>query len=472
MTSNERIGLRGDQSASTRLLAEFAADMRGADLPVRLRELLGYLLLDYLRVAAIGAEMPWSRWAEAYTSKIAATGPSSILFASQKLNPVHATFLNAVFAGSIDSDDTHVGSMLHPGAIVFSSAIATSQTVASGKTDFLPAVVAGYESMIRTALSIQPSHFQRGFQSTATCGGLGSAVAAARILFAGGGTSQKIAETLGIAASFAGGLTQFYFSGSTVKRIHAAHAAENGVAAAFMVSNGFNGPADIFEGSNGFAKAYADEFDSSVISDGLGTDFRLLEVTVKGHASSARVQSAIDGILEIRRHRQLSADEIDSVWIGIPQVIQGRLTIPYPVDLQAAQMSLPFCAAMAVLLEDVGPGRAVSIRDFDHWLNDPKTAELQKNVTCELDSEVEAATTPESVPAKVRLRLRSGEVLERFVRAPKGSPSDPYNASEHAARFTAELAPRIGEKLCEEIVAASRDISSLDVNWLGRALAK
>src|SRR4029077_5180347 len=110
-----------------------------------------------------------------------------------------------------------------------------SEVDVSGR-NFAAAVVAGYEAMIRIGLSIQPTHFKRGFQSTATCGGFGAAVAAARLLFGGEDSAdRRIAETVGLVASFSGGLTQFYKSGSTVKRIHAARAAENGVAAALMV---------------------------------------------------------------------------------------------------------------------------------------------------------------------------------------------------------------------------------------------
>jgi hypothetical protein len=98
------------------------------------------------------------------------------LFGGRPLDPVGAAFLNSVYSGSIDADDTHVGSMLHPGAIVFSAALAVC-TNASG-AEYLAAVAAGYEAMICIGLSIQPTHFRRGFQSTATCGGFGAAVAA------------------------------------------------------------------------------------------------------------------------------------------------------------------------------------------------------------------------------------------------------------------------------------------------------
>ena len=212
----------------TKALATFAASLRGEDLPSRIVASLGDLFLDYLRVASIGAEMPWSKWAHDYVDNLGRQGVAPVLFEAPGCDPVRSAFLNATYAGSIDADDTHVGSMLHPGAIVFSAALAIGNQVGARGNDFIAAVAAGYEAMIRVGLSIQPTHFHRGFQSTATCGGFGAAVTASRLLF-GRDTSpdQRIAEAIGLVASFSGGLTQFYQSGSTVKRIHAARAAEN-----------------------------------------------------------------------------------------------------------------------------------------------------------------------------------------------------------------------------------------------------
>src|SRR3984957_15350205 len=187
--------------------------------------------------------------------------------------------------------------------------------------------------MIRIGLSIQPSHFGRGFQSTATCGGFGAAVAAARLAFNGAkAADHKIASSIGLVASFSGGLTQFYQSGSTVKRIHAARAAENGVTAALLVAQGFSGPTDIIEGSNGFARAYADAFEPATITGNLGSTYLLDGVTVKGHAASARVQAAIEGVLHLGREHRVAAADIADLYVGIPAVILGRLTIPGPGD--------------------------------------------------------------------------------------------------------------------------------------------
>ncbi len=449
----------------TLALADFAASLRGGDLPARVADALGDLFLDYLRVASIGADMAWSGWARDYLKSLGRQGTAPVLFDQKGCDPVGAAFLNTTYAGSIDADDTHVGSMLHPGSIVFSAALAVCGK--SNGADFLAAVAAGYEAMIRIGLSIQPTHFRRGFQSTATCGGFGAAVAASRLLFGGRAQAdaeagRRIAESIGMVASFSGGLTQFYQSGSTVKRIHAARAAENGVAAALLVAEGFSGPTDILEGANGFARAYADTFDPDIITGRLGSDYLLDGVTVKGHACSARVQAAVEGVVALCRAHDVAPEAIEELYVGIPSVILGRLTIPRPVDVQAAQMSLPHSVALAAFLApSAHDGFALSVRDYEDSTANAAVKAIEQRVRCEVDPEVEKATTAESVPARIVLKLKSGAAHTTFVPASKGSPSNPFTPADHAARFRRELERRWPAARCDEIIGLSRRLVAL-----------
>jgi 2-methylcitrate dehydratase PrpD len=464
VTLRAPIAQPGAATGPTLELAQFAASLTGDALPRDVKVKLGELLLDYVRVASIGARMPWSAWADPYTSDLGGQRRAAVPFQPHRRDAVRAAFLNATYAGSIDADDTHVGSMLHPGSIVFSAALALADEVDAGGKDFVAAVAAGYEAMIRVALAIQPSHFQRGFQSTATCGGFGAAVAAARLAFHGSAAADhKIASTIGLVASFSGGLTQFYISGSTVKRIHAARAAENGVAAALLARYGFNGPQDIIEGANGFARAYADGVDFKRITHGLGTDYVLREVTVKGHACSARVQTAVQGILDLCRKHRIDPDQIADILVGIPAVIRGRLTIPKPVDVQAAQMSLPHSAALAAAIGHAAEdGFALSVADYKRSLEDPRVKDIEKLVRCEVNAQVEAATTAEAVPACVTITLTDGAKHSIFVPAPKGSPSRPFSHDDLVARFRGELDKRFTTRACDQIVEIAENIGGLD----------
>ena len=431
-------------AAVTRRFAGFAAGLTYDALPPVVREHLTVFLLDYLRVASLGQRMPWSGWAVKLAAELGGNGRSTILFSTDRTDPERATFVNTTFSGSIDADDVHVGSMLHPGCIVISAALAVGEARGASGARILAAIAAGYENMIRIGLSLQPSHFRRGFQSTATCGGFGAATAAACLMFEGDERAERIAETLGLVASFSGGLTQFYHSGSTVKRIHAAHAAGEGVHAALLASAGFSGPVDILEGKDGFARAYADGHDFDKGLSGLGEHWRLLETAIKPHASSARVLAAIEATASLCTEHGLTVDDIDSFRVGIPKVIQGRLTVNAPKDIQAAQMSLPFCIAMVLKQgRSIPAGFTLNIDDFEAALADPSVMAISSRVSCELDDDAERVSTEQSVGAKVAFRLKSGRVVERFIEAPQGSVSRPFTMDDHVARFRQELGRRL-----------------------------
>src|SRR3954471_19555384 len=461
-----------DASKSTMALAQFAANLDAAKLTSEVRQKLGWLLLDHLRVCSIGARLPWSIWARDYVGVVGKPGAAHVLFEAETINPQHATFLNVTFGSSFDGDDTHVGAMLHPGIAAWSAALAVAEhTVASGP-EVLAAVVAGYETTIRIGLAVQPGHFKRGFQSTGTCDGFGTAAAAGRLMFRGADAPQKIADALGLAGGYASGLAQFYYSGGSAKRIHAAHAAEGGVAAALLAAEGYGGPNDIIEGQGGFARAYADGWNPALIEAGLGRRFHLMEVLVKSHAAAARVAAGIDAMLELRQQHQFAIGDIASMALGIPKIIQGRLTNPHPVDLQAAQMCLPFSVALAAKIA-LAPGciSTLGIEDFEAGLKDHSLHALEERTAIALDDEVEAASNELSTAARVTVTLRDGRTLSRFVPAPKGSPSQPFTGAEHEARFIQELSSRVPEKVCSDIVAMSRNLDQLDPRWLGRALS-
>jgi 2-methylcitrate dehydratase PrpD len=197
-----------------------------------------------------------------------------------------------------------------------------------------------------------------------------------------------------------------------------------------------------------------------------------MDVLVKSHAAAARVAAGIDAMLELREQHKFAVGDIASMALGIPKIIQGRLTNPHPVDLQAAQMCLPFSVALASKIK-LAPGQiaTLGISDFEAGLKDQSLHELEERTTIALDDEVEAASNELSTAARISVTLRDGRTLSRLVPAPKGSPSRSFTGEEHEAGFMQELSSRVSEKVCGEIIAMSRDLDRLDPRWLGRVLS-
>jgi 2-methylcitrate dehydratase PrpD len=126
-------------------------------------------------------------------------------------------------------------------------------------------------------------------------------------------------------------------------------------------------------------------------------------------------------------------------------------------------MSLPHSAALAVALAEIADdGFALSVTDYESSLDDPRVKEIEAQVRCEVDPEVEAATTAEAVPARVTITMKDGTSHSTFVAAPRGSPSRPFAHDDHISRFRRELAKRLTERTCDEIVEIAANLADLD----------
>src|SRR3546814_10169342 len=78
------------QLSATKTLAAFASDLDPASIPQGIKDTLGILLLDHLRVSSMGARLPWADWALAYIKQVAAPGNAHVLFSTERLNAQHA----------------------------------------------------------------------------------------------------------------------------------------------------------------------------------------------------------------------------------------------------------------------------------------------------------------------------------------------------------------------------------------------
>jgi 2-methylcitrate dehydratase PrpD len=419
---------------TTAYLAEWAASFKLEDAPPEVVARMKALVLDLLRVVAVGAKLPWSRDARKYALKLGGNATSTLLFYGDRMDPVRAAFVNGSFAHACDLDDTHVGSMHHSGASVLPAALAVAERENSGGRALLEAAIVGYEAALRIGLAVQPQLFQKGFLATATVGPLGAALAVAKLLRFDAG---DMAGALGAACTYAGGLAQFYKSGSVIKRVNAGKAAECGVIAALLTQDGIWGPRDILEGKEaGFFRAFSDKPNPSRVTDDLGRGYRLMEVSTKVHAGAGRLQATNDAGLALGAAHELTPEQIVDAEVGIPKVIQGMLTKNDPHDMQSAMLSVPFSLAMALALGRArGPAAGITPTDYDNLIADPAVRALSMRVRCVVDPVIEAKTNTEEVPSRVTIKLANGRALEASVDHPRGSPHRPMAWDDITALF-------------------------------------
>jgi 2-methylcitrate dehydratase PrpD len=123
----------------------------------------------------------------------------------------------------------------------------------------------GVEVECKVAEAILPRHYQHGFHSTATCGSIGAAAGAAKLL---GPRPRAHAAALSIGATQAGGLRENF--GTMTKPFHAGRAAENGVVAAEIAALGFTASPNGLEADPRFFRAAGGGYSPEMIDGKLG----------------------------------------------------------------------------------------------------------------------------------------------------------------------------------------------------------
>ena len=429
----------------TKALGKFISTLKWSEASPAVRALMPVLMLDYFRAALAGQNRAWTDAVTALYRSHQSEHLASVLYTGAQVDVSRAAFINGVAAGSLDWDDSHVAAIIHPGVVIWPAAMAVGEMVKCSGQELLTAVLAGYETAIRIGMSIQPEHSLRGFQGTPTCGVFGAAAACARLLRL---TPEGCSNALGIAATFSCGISQFFVSGSDIKRLHAGKAAANGVEAALLAHAGLTGPHDAIEGTQGFAAAFSDRFDPEVCVAGLQERFPTEWVSLKPHVGSVRMQAAIEAAAALSK-QGVRAHEIESITLGLHGAMMSKLASTKPIDIQQAQLSTPFAVAMALVM---GPSKpwplALSVDDYDAAMLNPAVWDLCARTTCVVDQEVEARTTSESVSGRVSVQLRDGSVQEHFVQSPKGCPQNPMSADEVAQRFLGLSASKLPEHDC------------------------
>jgi len=140
----------------TRILAQWVAGLRLADIPETVQEHARRFLLDNLGCQLAGATLLWSRQFHAVLCKTRSGDAATVAYHGDRMVPDDAAFLNATFNHANETDDTHLKSPTHPGQIAVPSALALAEYAHADGERLLLAVIAAYEVMIRISWSCSP----------------------------------------------------------------------------------------------------------------------------------------------------------------------------------------------------------------------------------------------------------------------------------------------------------------------------
>ena len=424
----------------SRRLAEFAAAVRYETLPPDVVDSVRDRILDTVGLCLGATPLDTSGMALRVARSWGGPAEATVIGAADRLPAVGAAFVNGVLAHSLDFDDTHLPSVLHPSASIVPGVLAVAESTGASVADAIAAAAAGYEVCVRTGMAAYDKalgnsvFFERGWHATSICGTLGVAVAAAKLMGLG---ADGIGHALGIAVSMSSGVIEGNRAGGSVKRLHCGWAAHAGVVAAQCALEGVTGPPTAFEGRFAFYQAFCGGIAApEEIDRRLGETWCIPGIFYKPYPANHFTHTGIDAALALRK--KVAPEQVASVRIGVAAPTVRTIGEPReqkvrPQSGYHGQFSGPFTFAAAFL---GGGGLGVGLEDFsDENARDERYLSLAAKVEIVANDEC-GAIFPTQFPAVVRLTTVGGEVFEERVMANRGGPACPLSRDELRVKFS------------------------------------
>ncbi|MFD1824073.1 MULTISPECIES: MmgE/PrpD family protein [Mumia] len=440
-------------------IARFAVSAARDSIPAAVTASAKQRILDVLGLCVAAHRLDTSAAIVAYVADQGGHAQASAVGVPDRVTAAQAALVNGVLAHSLDYDDTHLPSVLHPSASVVPATLAAAEHAGADGALAVRAAAVGIEVAVRLGMAGYDHElgnsvfFEHGQHATSITGAMGSAVAAS---LAYGADEQGVLDALGIAASMAAGIIEANRTGGTVKRLHCGFAAQAGVSAAQLVRHGFTGPPTVIEGRFGFLEAWlhGSRPNLDAVTEGLGTSWAVPDIFFKPYPANHFTHTSVDAGLALRA-RGVRPEDVASITIGAPTAVIRTIGAPLetkraPQTGYQAQFSGPY-AVVAGLLG--GGGLGTGLDDYtDALAQDPVRRALMAKVDVVPDARCDAIY-PHQFPAVVTVTTTSGETLVEEVLTNRGGPARPLTGDELARKFRDNVEGRLDEDAANRVRA-------------------
>ncbi len=417
--------------------ARFCRSLRFEDLPAETVHRAKMCVLDMVGVMVAAWKEESTQVLFDYFAGLGGREEATVFVSGKRLPAQNTALINGAMSHSLELEDhhSHRYSLNHPGVTTIPVALALAERERAVGTDFLTAVVLGYEigSRIGKVTRTGVLNLERGFHESSVCGPFSSAATAGKLMDL---DSPGFARAFGIAGCLAAGNTEFKANGAWTKRFQVGNASRNGIVAAELAARGLTAPVTIFEGEHGFYRSYVLDGNYTLdgITRGLGDVWEINNIIYKPFGCAGVLHSAVTAAQNLFRKHHPQLGEITRIEIRTSSKLLEEYAKPVeekarPKSKVDAQFSLPYCVAVTLkrgqaLVDEFEPG----------VFNDPEVVDLARRVVALADPEIDRAW-PARDPTEISLVFRGGQVVTERVEAAKGDLSNPVTDEELLEKF-------------------------------------
>jgi 2-methylcitrate dehydratase PrpD len=453
--------MTGDElKGSTRAVVEFITTASLDRFPSEAVVQAKRCLIDGFAVILAGSTAQGSEIVRKYIRAVGEKGGASVLGPERiTASAPRAALANGASGHALDFDDTQLsttpdrtyGLLTHPTVPALASTLAFAEEQRASGAAFLEAFLTGFEVECKIAEAIDPEHYRRGFHSTATAGTFAGAAATARLLKL---DPVRTSHAIGIAASCAAGLRVNF--GSMTKPLHAGRAAENGIVAALLASNGFTAGDDGLDGRWGYFQVLGGGAEPNRLIGALGRPHSIISpgVSVKPYPCGSLSHPSMDAMLKLVTDHNVQPAQIKAIRL------KAGSNILEPLRYKTAKTELEAKFCVPFLLGVIALRRKAGIQEFtDEFVASAPIQEMMTKVSTVFDPQIEAKGF-DIIRSIVEVDLLDGRTLvqqsdERY----RGSPSWPFTMDELRDRFADCASPVLSK---DRIQRALQQIESIE----------
>jgi 2-methylcitrate dehydratase PrpD len=429
-------------------LSAYMSEARDRALPDEVVEKAKHHILDTFAAMVSGSELPPGRQAIRFARAYGGEKVAMVVASDVRCGPIEAAIANAELAHSDETDDYDPRGGGHPGCSIVPATLALGEQFGIGGTQFLRAVMLGYDVGLRVAdtvgvrASVKDTHNMLGTFGAAAAGG---SVA--------GLDPQQMRWVLDYAAQQSGsGIQAWKRDTEHIEKgfVFAGAGARNGVTAALLVHSGWTGVNDILSGPNNFLQSYAPQADAEKLIDKLGERYEVGLVNIKKWSVGGPIQPALDAMENLLKRHPLEPDQVQGIIVRV--ATNGAATVN---NREMPDICLQHL--IAVMLVD----KTVSFRAAHDKARMQDPVILRERAKVQLvPSEEFQRLNPRRV-AVVEVTLNDGTHWSERVEAVRGTVENPMTPDEVAAKVRDLMSPVLGETAATNLIEKLLELENM-----------
>ena len=442
---------RASCGAAVRTLVTWAAQLRDLTVPDALLERAAFVLADDLSaIVAARTQKEVVAFHDVVLAKTAAREATVFRGGRQRTDRCWAAVANGVAADWLELDEGYRKTPCHAGIYILPALLAEAEARNTRVDDLLRILVVAYELVTRIARGWRPRDLAMHAHSRYAA--IGAAAAAS--LVRGYDSDTMLRAVTGACTLVSPGPRDHAVRGALIRNAWPAVGAWSGMLSAELAGCGIGGlpesPHDVF------AVVLGGEPQASALTEGLGSQWAILDGYTKIHACCQQTHSAVEAVLA------LPLDGSEHNLNRIEEIIVE--THPFAMPLQnydpattlASKFSLPHVVATAFVHRHAGAEAFAEAA-----LTDPGISRLRRKVRLRPYLPLPAA--PNDRPARIRVRLDDGHEITAHCLSAQGGPDRPFPREILVSKIR-----ELTTAAYPGLLPALMQIAALSPHWLAR----